>query len=862
MREPLYPPEPIYPSEPPPPRKRKRRKSLLLSFLGFGFAAAGVVFICASAAAGYLLWKTSQDLPDYESLAKYEPPVMTRIHAHNGALIAEYARERRIFVPINTIPKRVIAAFLSAEDRRFYEHGGVDFQSIARALYKVVESKIQGNERRAEGGSTITQQVAKNFLLSSERSMERKLKEAILAIRIERAYSKDKILELYLNEIYFGIGAYGIAAASLSYFNKELQDLTIEEVAYLAALPKGPNNYHPFRRTKQALIRRDWIIGQMLENGYISSEEAEAAKAKPLGVNLRQTGAHIFAADFFAEEVRRTLLSQFGEDKLYNGGLSVRTTLDPRLQQAARRSLMDGLVQFDRSKGWRGPVAKLDVAGDWGKALDAVESPPDIQPWRLGVVLKTEATKAVIGLRPEKQQDGSLVGKREAVEIAFDEMKWAKSAAKKVAPKAVTDVISPGDVIYVAPKEVGNVGGVWSLMQIPEVGGGIVALDPNTGRVLAVVGGFSFAVSQFDRAIQAKRQPGSSFKPFVYAAALDNGYKPTSIILDAPIEIEQGPGQDIWKPENYEKEHSAGPSTLRFGIEHSRNQMTVRLAQDLGMPIITDYAKRFGIYDDLLPVLSMSLGAGESTLLRLATGYCSIANGGHQVRATLIDRIQDRWGRTVWRHDQRVCEGCKAEVWNGQEEPEIPDDRVQIMDPHTAYQMTSMLEGVIQRGTATSLKALERPLAGKTGTTNEEKDAWFIGYSPDMVVGVFMGFDTPTPMGKGNTGGKVAAPVFGSFMSEALADQPAAPFRIPPGIKLARVNLRTGLRAGEEDPQSIMEAFKPGEEPDDAYSVIGFTDQGTGAVPGRDDESSADDSYYQPPPRQSPAYGSGRGGLW
>jgi penicillin-binding protein 1A len=833
-----------------------------LSFLGFGFAAAGVVFICASAAAGYLLWKTSQDLPDYESLAKYEPPVMTRIHAHNGALIAEYARERRIFVPINTIPKRVIAAFLSAEDRRFYEHGGVDFQGIARAVFKVVEAKIQGNDRRAEGGSTITQQVAKNFLLSSERSMERKLKEAILAIRIERAYSKDKILELYLNEIYFGIGAYGIAAASLSYFNKELQDLTIEEVAYLAALPKGPNNYHPFRRTKQALIRRDWIIGQMLENGYISSEEAEAAKAKPLGVNLRQTGAHIFAADFFAEEVRRTLLSQFGEEKLYNGGLSVRTTLDPRLQQVARRSLMDGLVQFDRSKGWRGPVTKLDVTGDWGKALDAVESPPDIQPWRLGVVLKTEPTKAVIGLRPEKQQDGSLVGKREAVEIVFEEMKWAKSAAKKVAPKAVTDVVSPGDVIYVAPKDPGNVGGVWSLMQIPEVGGGIVALDPNTGRVLAVVGGFSFAMSQFDRAIQAKRQPGSSFKPFVYASALDNGYKPTSIILDAPIEIEQGPGQDIWKPENYEKEHSAGPSTLRFGIEHSRNQMTVRLAQDLGMPIITDYAKRFGIYDDLLPVLSMSLGAGESTLLRLATGYCSIANGGHQVRATLIDRIQDRWGRTVWRHDQRVCEGCKAEAWNGQEEPEIPDDRVQIMDPHTAYQMTSMLEGVIQRGTATSLKALERPLAGKTGTTNEEKDAWFIGYSPDMVVGVFMGYDSPTPMGKGNTGGKIAAPVFGSFVKEALADQPAAPFRIPPGVKLARVNLRTGLRAGEEDPQSIMEAFKPGEEPDDAYSVIGFTDQGTGAVPGRDDESSADDSYYQPPPRQSPAYGSGRGGLW
>ncbi|WP_083556250.1 penicillin-binding protein 1A [Hyphomicrobium sp. NDB2Meth4] len=879
MREPpLYPSDPIYPRdhyghdpygrgpapphprEPKPPRqpRKKRRKSLLLSLLGWSFAAGVVVFICASAAAGYLLWKTSQDLPDYESLSKYEPPVMTRIHAHNGALIAEYARERRIFVPINTIPKRVIAAFLSAEDRRFYEHGGVDFQGIARAVFKIVEAKLSGSDRRAEGGSTITQQVAKNFLLSSERSMERKVKEAILAVRIERAYSKDKILELYLNEIYFGIGAYGIAAASLSYFNKELQDLTIEEAAYLAALPKGPNNYHPFRREKQALIRRNWIIGQMEENGYISSEEAEAAKVKPLGVNLRTTGAHIFAADYFAEEVRRTLLTRFGEDKLYNGGLSVRTTLDPRLQQIARKSLMDGLVTFDRTKGWRGPVTKLDIAGDWGKALDEVPRPHDIQPWRLGVVLKVDAAKAIVGLRPEKQQDGSLVGEREAIELTLDEVKWAKT--KKGTPKAVSDVVSPGDVVYVAPKDPDNVAGVWSLMQIPQVGGGIVAMDPNTGRVLAVVGGFSFAMSQFDRAIQAKRQPGSSFKPFVYAAALDNGYKPTSIILDAPIEIEQGPGQDIWKPENYEKEHSAGPATLRFGIESSRNQMTVRLAQDLGMPLITEYARRFGIYDDLLPVLSMSLGAGETTLLRLAAGYCAIANGGQQVRPTLIDRIQDRWGHTVWRHDQRVCENCKADDWHNQEEPEIPDDRVQIIDPHTAYQMTSILEGVIQRGTARSLKALERPLAGKTGTTNQEKDAWFMGYSPDLVVGVFMGYDTPTPMGKGNTGGKLAAPVFGNFMKEALADQPASPFRIPPGIKLARVNLRTGLRAGEEDPQSIMEAFKPDEEPDDAYSVIGFTEQGgtTGSSP----QGAVDDSFYEAPARPRPGYSAGRGGLW
>ncbi|HEY7670378.1 MAG TPA: penicillin-binding protein 1A [Hyphomicrobium sp.] len=843
------------PAQTPPP-KRRRRKSLLLSFLGFGFAAAVVVFLVGSAAAGFLLWKFSKDLPDYESLSKYEPPVMTRIHAHNGALIAEYARERRIFVPINTIPKRVIAAFLSAEDSRFYQHGGVDFQGIARAVFKLIEAKIEGRSRRVEGASTITQQVAKNFLLTNERSIDRKIKEAILAIRIERTYSKDKILELYLNEIYLGIGAYGVAAASLSYFNKELQDLTIEEAAYLAALPKAPNNYHPFRQTKAALARRNWIIGQMQDNGYITAEEAEAAKAKPLGVNLRQTGAHIFAAEYFAEEVRRTLLMAYGEDKLYGGGLSVRTTLDPRLQQIARRALVDGLVDFDRRKGWRGPVKKIDVSGDWGASLRAIESPADIQPWRLGVVLKTDATKAVIGLNPERQQDGTLVDNREAVEIGFDEVKWAKSAANGTVPKAVTDVLAPGDVIYVAPKDPNDLGGVWSLMQVPEVGGGIVVLDPNTGRVLADVGGFSYDSSQFDRAIQAKRQPGSSFKPIVYAAAIDNGYKPTSIIIDAPIEIEQGPGQDIWKPENYEKEHSAGPSTLRFGVEHSRNQMTVRLAQDLGMPLITEYARRFGIYDDLLPVLSMSLGAGETTLLRMATGYCTIANGGRQVRATLIDRIQDRWGRTVWRHDQRVCEACKADAWQAQDEPEVLDDRKQIIDPHTAYQMTSILEGVIQRGTAKSLQKLGRPIAGKTGTTNEEKDAWFIGYAPDLVVGVFVGYDTPKPMGKFQTGGKVAAPIFGAVIKEALADTPPAPFRIPPGLKLVRVDLRTGLRASADDPNSIMEAFKPGEEPDDAYSVIGFTGTAQEGAP-------PEEEYYEPVPEtRSPTFGSGRGGLW
>ncbi|MGQ0672401.1 MAG: penicillin-binding protein 1A, partial [Hyphomicrobium sp.] len=737
-------------------------------------------------------------------------------------------RERRIFVPINTIPKRVIAAFLSAEDKRFYEHGGLDLAGIARAGVKYIEAKIKGHGS-IQGASTITQQVAKNFLLTSDRTFDRKIKEAILAIRIERAYSKDKILELYLNEIYLGIGAYGVAAAGLAYFNKELKDLTIEEAAYLAVLPKAPNNYHPYRNTEKASERRNWIIGEMYDNGYITREEADASRKTPLTVNFRTGGAHIFAAEYFAEEVRRSILAEYGEEKLYAGGLSIRTTLDPRLQQLARKALIDGLVGFDRTRdGWRGPVAKIDIGGDWGVPLGGVDSAGDITPWRLGVVLQAEKAKAVVGLKPAKQPDGTLVAAREAVEISLEEVKWAKVPVKKTEPKAVSDILAPGDVIYVAPKDPAKLDGVWSLMQIPDIGGGLIAMDPHTGRVLAVVGGLSFQLSQFDRAIQAKRQPGSSFKPFVYAAAIDNGYKPTSIILDEPIEIEQGPGLDIWKPENYDKEKSYGPTTLRVGIEKSRNQMTVRLAQDTGMPIITEYAKRFGIYDDLLPVLAMSLGAGETTLIRLATGYCMIANGGKQVRATLIDRIQDRWGKSVWRHDNRTCAGCTAEGWSGQAEPEIADDRAQIIDPHTAYQMTSIMEGVVQRGTATSLKSLERPLAGKTGTTNEEKDAWFVGYTPDLVVGVFVGYDTPKAMGKGQTGGHIAAPIFGNFMKMALADTPAVPFRVPPGLKLVRVNLRTGLRASPNDPEAIVEAFKPGEEPDDAYSVIGFSQSGDG----------------------------------
>ena len=804
--------------------------------LGFGFAATVAVVIAASGAAGYFIWHASKDLPSYDSLSKYEPPVMTRIHAHNGALIAEYARERRVFVPIKTIPKRLIEAFLSAEDRRFYEHGGLDHVGIARAAVNFAMIKLKMKRGSLQGASTITQQVAKNFLLTNERTFDRKLKEAILAVRIERAYDKHKILELYLNEIYLGLGSYGVAAAALNYFNKELKDLTVEEVAYLAALPKGPSNYDPRNEKKRAAAveRRDWILGQMRENGFITEAERKAAKAKPLTVNLRPFGAHIFAAEFFAEETRRSLQAQYGEDKLYGGGLSVRTTLDPVLQQHARKALIEGLVTFDRARGWRGPVKQIDVhAAEWGATLAAIDMPGDIQPWRIGVVLGIEAGKIIVGLRPAKTIEGAVVKEREAVEISFNEMKWAgrfiaSDKSKGPPPKAPSAVVAIGDVIYVAPKDAANLAGAWELMQVPEIGGGIAAMDPHTGRVLAEVGGFSFALSQFDRALQAKRQPGSSFKPLVYAAALDNGYKPTSIILDAPIEIEQGPGKEIWRPENYNKDKSYGPSTLRLGIEKSRNQMTVRLAQDTGMPMIIDYAKRFGVYEDLLPVLSMSLGAGETTLLKMVAAYATFANGGKQVRPTLIDRIQDRWGRTVWRHDQRSCKDCKAETWAGQEEPDIPDDRRQIIDPHTAYQMTSMLEGVVQSGTATIIKSFLPgvPVAGKTGTTNDSRDTWFIGYTPDLVVGVYVGYDTPKPMGKSATGGQISAPIVGNFLKMALAGKKPVPFRQPPGIKLVRVNHKSGLRAERGDRDGIVEAFKPLEEPDDPNSFLGYEGAG------------------------------------
>src|SRR5215467_4344680 len=814
------------------------RRSRFVRFLGFICGAGLVVFLAVASAAGFVLWKASKDLPDYEVLAKYEPPVTTRVYANDGNLIAEFARERRIYVPISAIPNRVIQAFISAEDKTFYQHAGLDLQGVLRAAI----TNLTGHGDRKMGASTITQQVAKNFLLSNEQTFDRKLRELLLSVRIERAYTKDHILELYLNEIFLGGGAYGVAAAAQTYWGKSLAELSIADCAYLAALPKAPSSYSPFRSPERAIARRNWVIDRMVENGYVTRDEGEKAKALSRGVTRLQTGPRVEASEFFAEEARRNILDLFGEDKLYGGGLSVHATLDPTLQHIARKVYVDGLVAYDHRHGWRGVVKNIGVTPDWAKTLAGLDVWPDIAPWRLAVVLEVTKDKALIGLRPQRTETGGL-DKGEQGEIPFSEMQWARPKLKigmGASPHSATEVLKPGDVIYVSPREPrddqDDADGQWSLQQIPAVSGALVAMDPHTGRVLALEGGFSFGQSQFDRAVQAQRQPGSSFKPIIYTTAIDNGYTPASIVVDGPIVISRGPGLPPWVPKNYEAGEAAGPSTLRFGIEHSRNLMTVRLAKDMGMPIICAYARRFGVYDNLMPIYPMALGAGETTLMRMVNAYGIIANGGKEVKATLIDYIEDRYGRPIWRHDPRACDQCSAQEWKGEDEPVIVDDRKQIIDPMTSYQMVHIMEGVIERGTAQKLKVLQRPIAGKTGTTNTEKDAGFIAFTPDLVVGVYMGLDDPAPLGHGETGGNVSAPVVRDFFKLALGDQPAVQFRVPPSIKLVRVNLKTGLPAGPNDSTAIMEAFKPNEGP---LAETSRGDQEPVAV-GNDSQSSGD----------------------
>jgi penicillin-binding protein 1A len=791
---------------------------LLLRFMGFLFTAGTIVFLVGVTAVAGLLWHYSKDLPDYSQLQDYEPAVMTRVHASDGSLLAEYAHERRLYIPIQAVPKLVINAFVAAEDKSFYEHNGIDFQGIMRAGMAFVQN--YGSGRRPQGASTITQQVAKNFLLTNELKFSRKIREALLAMKIERTFSKPKILELYLNEIYLGVGAYGVAAASLLYFDKSVHELTIPEAAYLAALPKGPNNYNPFRHHDEAIARRNYVIERMAEDHYITAQEAEQAKKDPLKVTTRPTGARIFAAEYFAEEVRRYIADNYSEQKLYEGGLSVRATLDPKLQLVARKALIDGLVRFDENLGYHGAATKIDLAGEWGAKLAEVRALADVAPWRLAVVLETGDQAARIGLQPGRDPAGLVLKDRETGTVPLEAVKWAKSGTVKTVTK-VSQVLVPGDVVYVEPLT--GKDGQWRLRQVPEISGAIMAMEPYTGRVLAMVGGFSYDQSQFNRATQALRQPGSSFKPIVYSAALDNGYTPSSIVLDAPLEIDTGSG--IWRPENYEQ-NFYGPSTLRFGIEHSRNVMTVRLAQDIGMPLIGEYAKRLGVYDNLPPYLSYALGAGETTLMRMVGAYAMIDNGGRKIQPTLIDRIQDRYGHTIYKHDQRECRGCDAPKWTNQSEPSLVDRRERVLDPMTAYQITSIMEGVPIRGTAAAsgIKDLGKHIAGKTGTTNDEKDVWFIGFSPDLVVGVFMGYDKPRHIADRATGGALAAPIFRDFMKVALADKPSVPFQAPVGIKLVRVNVKTGMRAVPGDSQVILEAFKPGTAPPDGSAVVGVTD--------------------------------------
>lgn len=794
----------------------------MLRFFGWIFGVGFLMFMAAAVGVGYVIWDASKDLPDYKQLANYEPPVLTRIHASDGSLLDEYAAERRLFVPVNQMPKRLIEAFISAEDKTFFTHSGLDWQGIAAAAYRYAQVKMSG-KGQIVGASTITQQVAKNFLLTNERSIDRKLKEALLVQRIEQTFSKDRILELYLNEIFLGLNSYGVAAASLNYFGKSLDQLSLEETAYLAALPKGPNNYHPVRQKERATERRNWVLLQMFENGYITEAELKDAQVKPLEVNPRPFGAQLFAAESFAEEVRRELVEMYGKDKLEKGGLSVRTTLDPKLQIYARQALARGLIGLDRKRGYRGPVVKreLGAESDWGMLLKDRRVPPDVAPWRLAVVLDVNDTEAMIGLQPKLLAEDKLSPERETGRIPLEMVQWARAYVdgSKLGPevKNVSSVLQPGDVVYVAPSKDPQ---VFHLMQMPDVDGALVAMDPHTGRVLALVGGFSYGRSQFNRAVQAMRQPGSSFKPIVYAAALDNGYSPASVVMDAPVEFKMADGS-IWKPKNYQNKFY-GPSTLRRGIEQSRNVMTVRLADELGMTKIIDLATRLGIYDKLPRQLAMALGAGETTLLKMVSAYAMIDNGGKRVDPTLIDRIQDRYGRTIFRHDKRDCAACSAGAWNpGLPEPELLDVREQVMSPYTAYQITSMMEGVVDRGTGKKVKIVGKPVAGKTGTSNDERDAWFIGYTPDLVVGTYIGYDNPRPMGKGRTGGELAAPIVADFMRMALRDKPATPFRVPRAIELMPIDAKSGKRGIFGREGVILEAFKPGDEPPDSTKIIG-----------------------------------------
>ena len=816
----------------------------------------------------YGLWYFGKDLPDYKELSKYNPNIVTRIHAGNGALLAEYATQKRVFVPVNVIPKKVINAFISAEDKDFYNHFGIDPKATLRAL--ITNIRNLGTGKRLIGASTITQQVAKNFLLSSELSYERKIKEAILAIRIERAFSKNEILELYLNEIYLGFKSYGVAAAALNYFDKSLDNLDISEAAFLAALPKAPNNYNPIYKKKQAILRRNWVLSQMVKNGHIEEKIREIESKKIIDVRS-SSGIDKGYAPYFTEEVRKILTKNKNiGSKLYTNGYSVRTTIDPFIQSKADKALIKGLENLDQRQGWRGPISKINLSNfTRDELLEHLKNFEQTLPKNRMLAAVTKVSKNVIHVLFQEGTQNK---------IEFKNASWARPQTLKNDDKNRLNIflgkkyknfdefIEDGDIIVVKKNKNNNTT-YYSLSQIPIVNGAIVALDPHTGRVLAMSGGYSFKKSEFNRATQANRQPGSAFKPFVYLAGLERNYKPTDLILDAALAYDQCLGCKKWKPANYTKKFY-GPSPMRLGIEKSRNLMTARLAIKLieedkivknyvqlgytnkliaqklnkninvinfivdniykqqkrktNVNIIQYYAEKFGISENLPSYLSMSLGAGETNLLSLTNAYGMIVNGGKKITPTLIDRVQDRRGRTIFKHDKRECKNCSGDKSNALNIPleAVKDTRKKIVSSSSAYQMVSMLKGAINRGTGVIVKSLERNLAGKTGTTNGNTDAWFIGFSSDLVVGVFVGFDNPRPLGYKETGSSVAAPIFKDFMKEVLNNAPDIPFRRPSGIKLISVDPKTGFKVNSKVKGSILEAFKPGQFPNLNYDKL------------------------------------------
>lgn len=800
---------------------------VILRFFGFFFSAATIGLAMAAVAIGAVLYMYSRDLPNYEQLATYEPATLSRVYSGGGALMDEFAEERRIFTPVDEIPDLVKNAFISAEDKNFYAHPGFDIVGIGKAAASFVMDRARGGTTRARGASTIPQQVAKNFLLSGERTIERKIKEIILSTRMVSSLGREKVLELYLNEIFLGLNSYGVTEAAGKYFGKSLEELTPSEAAYLASLPKAPSDRHPVSDRDRAVTWRNFVLREMAENGYISQDVAKAEADLPLltvqSGDYKSLQARLPARDYFTDEIRRQLSRSLGDETLFTGGLSIRATVDQGLQASAADALRRGLERYDREQGiWRGPLdqvdpALLDTEEGWRTALRRASIPRDVPEWVPAIVLLVGENAARIGIENvEDDADGHF--------IPMSDMAWARPLNENGRPgrqaRTPGDLLAVGDVIYVQPVISDGVFERWSLRQIPQVQGGFMAMDVRNGRVLAMQGGFSYQHSVFNRATQATRQPGSSFKPFVYAAALDSGYTPATVVVDAPIEVETTEG--IWRPQNATKQFY-GPAPLRTGIERSRNLMTVRIAQDVGMQIVGMYAERFGVYDNMPDILSYALGAGETTLFKMVAAYAQFANGGLNVEPTLVDRVQNRYGETIFRHDQRYCESCDTGAL-----PLVTNTARRVMDQVTAYQLTSMMQGVVQRGTAAkSVGRLGVPIAGKTGTTNEAKDVWFVGFTPEIAAGCYIGFDTPRPLGEKATGGEICGPVFAKFMETALNGHGPFTFPRPPETVFVKIDRFSGARLEDSasGDQVVAELFRMGEEPD--YGSYGaFIDGG------------------------------------